>query len=651
MKKQKMLSVALSLALLLGSNMPTVHALQVEVPQITRTPANEELMNKAITGDVSDDTGKKEEKDYNAGLGQDEEAVQQALENLTVEEQVNETSTVENIEAIVPTSRPDGTGDTVIRKNPCHLSKDKEACPPDATVNVCYSTGYGGCMQEKVNNLEYITGDGFAANGDQIARLNGSKAYSLAQISQMNIPRGQKITLALLALLNQQDEQNAIEQENIAAQNAIAVEQNVKAKHEQEVNDKAKRVGKLQEVNSAFTVNGKPANSQDYYLTFVLNPTVPTIDDGSDLTLTIKHNPNKLLLGDYSITVAFQNQMTGKTVKQNVDIESGVPIVLAKKDGKAVGDYTVRVTIHREKTNDINYTLNYRVSQMISTIMSDGRHNTASVASLLASSSINALNGTSKEILGRVEESYWDDDEQVCKLVVKDNETAGASAMIKSRNIAEDDCSSYKNSDKPYVYLDSVSAKIDTNNPEYEDGYVVFEDTSLDVNQLDANEYNAKIDDMDRNIGREASGPMVTQEYTTDGQLIVSERMAGAKGVDFLQVGKTTVPVKYDDKSGSYVLCHANGLPLTEEDKELLSQKIYANVSELEIRKGSDGIPKIILNNQQISKDSYATVDTEVWGKRIERNTTIAQEVAKTARNTTNPNTINGTVIPESKEK
>lgn len=644
MKRRKMLSVAMSLALFFSSNMPIVQAVNVPAPDpLPLTDAQQAIKDGALTGNVSTDN-KEKTTDYNEGLGQNTEEVQKALENLVVEEQKNQTSTVENMEAMVPSSNPNSTGDTMIRKNVCYRSKDEKKCPPEATTNVCYTSGTNGylnCVQEKVNNLEYITNDGYAANGEQIARLNGSKAYSLAQIAQMKIPKGQKVTLALLSLLNQQEEQEITQVENVASQNISELEEQTKKKNEQEINQKAKKIGNLQEANYAFTVNGKPANSQNYYLTFVLNPTVPTIDDGSDVTLTIKRNPNSNLSGNHSISVAFQNQVTGETVKQIVDVDSGIPVVLAKKDRKSVGDYTVRVTIHREKETDVNYTLNYRVSQMIATIMSDGKYNTASVASLVDTASANALNGTSKKVVGRVENAYWDASEKICKIMVQDNEKAGVNAVIRSRNINQEDCASYKNSDKPYVYFESVSTKINADKPEYEDGYIVFEDTALNVEQMSSNEYNAKIDDINRTFGMDALSGIAVNKYTEDGILEISDQMAGANGVDFLQVGNTTVPVKYDKKNSVYVYCNANGIPLTDEEKAILSKKLHMNLAETEIKKGEDSIAKIYLGDTQVSGETFATTNVDRQNKVAQNNrrltNTVVQEVIKTAEKTTNP--------------
>lgn len=463
-----------------------------------------------------------------------------------------------------------------VQENPCY-NVQTTACQAMVYQNVVNSSGVVTSTRNLPNSsIKYITSNNQEITANMESQIMAQKAMtsSISQATSTTNSAGltasyissamstlspsasfsDRLEALGMALLASQNAQKQIEQE---AYNNQAIE-NIS----NSVNDVAnKRVQNAQSKRDVLKQTSKRYTAK-------ITPSIPTTNDGKDVTITLVPTDKNANADNYDITATFLNVNTNKMVTLNVLENVGFTVEEGYWTNRPNGSRTVKIIYKFKNSSEPETsTITYKVGDMATAILPDGRNVSNSVTSLVGNADILNYNQLSQGVAGRITKAKWvnEGDASYCALALtdsKDNASAAYEVSIMTNNVPQEACNDSLVGQ--YANFSNVSSKLDAN------GQYIFEDVSssdgvnYDMNETaydDLENKNAS-DTQTRNQDKDITALKVDPETGK-----VYEALPGELGVNYLYFPSWGRSISiYKDEDGTYSVRKADGTEYSDAE-------------------------------------------------------------------------------------
>lgn len=498
---------------------------------------------------------------------------QRRYEKAQKQQQENKTTT-EAIETYMVTNSKNES--VTVRKNQCYAKQTQE-CTQIRSFPYYNSDGtYAGTNTYALNQVEWLADNGeqvtasMAAQAKNYERVMNSTmgATSLSEIQQAGAQA------ALQAVTNLPSDATASDKARLFFMNQMATAQNQMVMEQDKKFDEA--LEKLNEAREKATFD-RVDEEQEKRGTIVqdnngkkrykvrLNPPIPTLNDGQDITATLKTSTNKPNdESKYTIRVRAHNYKTGKD--EVFQVMENTPFVLEPRTWeRKPGTRTVVVQYKFSNSKEVETsTFQYTVGQMQTSILPNGMAVNNSVNALVANVGITNYTKESSQVAGRVMEAEYIDG--VCSMRLTDSKVDDdpnyAPAIITTTKL---DASTCNNLAGKYVAMGKVISDLD------DSGNYVWKDVSDSSESnfaMTESEYDALESKMAEAVKEESKKfdiPTMTVDPVTGEIYSALPGELGVNYVYFQGIGKS-VSV-YKDSDGSYRFAKADGTEYSETEK------------------------------------------------------------------------------------
>lgn len=559
-----------------------------------------------------------------------ESAIQKANAKLRTEK--NDAEQQKNATTSAPkvyTVTRDGSIVTVA-ENPCYqVTTPTKECPmPTELWNISSKNSKGVYENRSVpkSTLQYIASDGKEIDGKMMNMIYMQKSMdaptlnSDGTISKPNPQRAVMSTLSVVAselgksdlspsqkfMIMMAAYQNAITTAQQSESDAMKAEEDIKAAEQA----KRKELDKVQQVQKE---RGVIKQSSDFPYFVKLDPKLPTINDGRDVTITLLpknkelKNASTKANAQTTIKVQFRSQ-ENKGKMEELDVTEGKPFIveIGNNPERTVGDRTIRVIVSTDgNTKPKIYTFSYSVSQYKNVLVSNGKAVSNSVAGVMVNADLAEYSGDLLSVAGKVASAKLDANGQ-CRLRMQDGiggENSNTPQMdLLTNAVSQGECEALTGT---YASFYQVSVRFNESTGRYE----MLDQSDSSTRSLGMG-YEGYMQGMDLNAERTqkavAEGLDVgVVKYDSGGNYNVG--LAGSAGINWTNINGTNISV-YTDDEGNLKFGKPSGEPYSDREMRLKSAQAGFNLDEATITKDSNGMLVVKTpGGTQINKNEYTT--------------------------------------------
>lgn len=470
----------------------------------------------------------------------------------------------------------------VLTKNPC-FQKNTEACTRPYQYSYVDSNGNTQIAQSLMNIPEYLSSDSSRVTSDMIEQAKRQEAYVTATDSLLD--NGDKaatpiemvtssvrdmiasgadakdaIMSGLMTMFTQKQSEDTLDKMKEYGRSVEKIQQEKDNVSYKKAEEAQKRAGVLSyKQNKRFTVR--------------LSPMIPVVNSGTDIKavlVTPSKKPNKD--SDYTIMVRLKNQNTGKY--ETFPVYENIPFVVEKK-GWTTNPGVRHVQVFYSPTNNAQketYGFSYKVGQLSTAILPDGRNVSNSVTSLAGNADILNYGMSGQAVAGRIKGLEFKDG--ICYMELTDakddTNVDYPSVVVSTDKIPQEQCTGELR-DK-YVTMANVSARYNDNGE-----YLFIDNSDGDgMSIMTEAEYDA-LESADAKSTQEAGNSWDNNVFKVNKDGTIYEGLPGVLGQNFLNLSigngnNVNVAISVDTTTGEYRFSKADGTPYSNE--ELLSKGI-----------------------------------------------------------------------------
>ena len=602
----------------LSNAIPTVSFAAVSANSTANLEAKETDSDKSIAQNIAnnsskDSLGKKDLSDSSSSSSDDSKKTKED-ELVTLNKKQNEVNSQQKNKASTQTTTSyivtDKNGESVtVTTNPCYMSTT-DSCKQIYSENVLNSAGEVTSYRSvPLNTLKYTTSNQSALTSNMEAQLNTqiNMKNSLNNASANGSVVTNYITNALSSFTPKTSWSEKLATLGMAIAAGIQAQQQIEKQAASnkviaESRDTLKAIDTTKNEIAQQKRDVLQQTSKRYVAR--LTPTIPTIDDNLDVTLTLVTPSGSTTSDDYTIKAKVLNQDTKKWVWLEVFENKPITVEKGNWTNRPLGKRTVEI-VYTFKDNTKapeQSTITYNVGQMANAILTDGKNVTNSVTALAGNADILNYNQSTKSVAGKITKANWtvDGSSAYCKVsLTDDKKDTGkyAEVSISTNNIPEDKCN-----DKlvgNYASFADVSA---TTNDK---GEYVFQDLS-NSSSVNYSMSEATYDDLESSVAKttqEAQAKKDTSSYVVDPKTgVINVALPGEIGVNYVYIpGWNTCLAVSEDSDGTISFKKADGTAYTDAE---IKEKIPATLeSYKKVTFGKDENGKIyaMLNGKVIS--------------------------------------------------
>ena len=629
-KREKLLSAIICFSLSFASFVPVTNVYAADGKTDEEHAAEQRESLQGLLGQSDTDIANAVANGGKESVEEMESAIQKANAKLRTEK--NDAEQQKNATTSAPkvyTVTREGSIVTVA-ENPCYqVTTPTKECPmPTELWNISSKNSKGVYENRSVpkSTLQYIASDGKEIDGKMMNMIYMQKSMdaptlnSDGTISKPNPQRAVMSTLSVVAselgksdlspsqkfMIMMAAYQNAMTTAQQSESDAMKAEEDIKAAEQA----KRKELDKVQQVQKE---RGVIKQSSDFPYFVKLDPKLPTINDGRDVTITLLpknkelKNASSKANTQTTIKVQFRSQ-ENKGKMEELDVTEGKPFIveIGNNPERTVGDRTIRVIVSTDgNTKPKVYTFSYSVSQYKNVLVSNGKAVSNSVAGVMVNADLAEYSGDLLSVAGKVASAKLDANGQ-CRLRMQDGiggENSNTPQMdLLTNAVSQGECEALTGT---YASFYQVSVRFNESTGRYE----MLDQSDSSTRSLGMG-YEGYMQGMDLNAERTqkavAEGLDVgVVKYDSGGNYNVG--LAGSAGINWTNINGTNISV-YTDDEGNLKFGKPSGEPYSDKEMRLKSAQAGFNLDEATITKDSNGMLVVKTpGGTQINKNEYTT--------------------------------------------
>ena len=474
------------------------------------------------------------------------------------------------------------SGETVVvTKNPCYQKTDQK-CLQNYSTSWTDSNGTYHSEQVPLNTLEYLSGT-TKLTAEMVQQARRQEAYTQATNSALSGNSSLKVNPIESVTSSVQEmiaygasPQDAIMSGLLAYASQLQSSdtlKNVKAYGEgMQAIQKAKDEAVYSRTEEIQQTNGVLSAQKNKRFRPRLVPDIPIVNSPNPIyvsLITPSGQPNNV--SEYHVFATVRNQKTKKV--ETFEVRENTPFIVEMPEWTTnPGRRTVAITYKfANSAVTENYSFSYKVGQMATAILPNGKSVSNSVTALASNRDILSYNSMGQAVAGRVKDLKWDngmcfmeitdakDDSNIkypSVVVASDKvEQSACSADLKGKYISMGNVTSRVDDNGQYVYVDNSDG--DQVSIMNESGYDALEEKVAAQTQVDGDKWDKE-----------------TLKVAEDGTIYSA--LPGKLGENYLNIDlgsgkKVNVAVSVDPDTGKYTFSKADGTPYT--DAELRESK------------------------------------------------------------------------------
>ena len=557
-------------------------------------------------------------------------AINQKIMEQVAAQQENQTSNNGTSSYQVQTS----TGETVVvTKNPCYQKTTDQACMQNYSYSWTDENGNRQTSQVPLSTIEYLAGS-TKVTYDMIQQARRQEEYTNATknvlsnngaSSSLQVNPIETVTSSVRDMVAYGADPNEAIMSGLLAyvsqvQSADTI-RDVK-KYSQGMQDiqKAKDDAVYALTEEVQQQNGVLSSQKNKRFRPRLIPSIPVINSDKPIMVSLI-TPSGIVNdeSEYTVKARVKNQKTGKI--QTFNIRENTPFIVelpewTTKTGRR------NVEIIYEFTNSAvkeTYSFSYKVGQMATAILPNGKAVSNSVTALASNKDILNYNMTGQAVAGRIKDYKWDNG--MCFLEITDAKDDSnlkyPSVVVATDKVEESVCGS--NLKGKYISMGNVTAKYDDNGQ-----YIYVDNSDGDqVSIMNESGYDSLEDGVAAQTQYEGDKwDKNTLKVGKDGTIY--ESLPGKLGVNFLNLNvgagkKVNVAVSVSS-DGTYSFSKADGTRYTDE--ELRTKGIDPSVISVGIDpatsllKAYDAKTGTIISNNEFDATDTSNLSRYIIGGR-----------------------------------